>query len=260
MNFIFLLFNFIFICFSTAFTQSVDREKPNDAYIRILNCCDTTQTERWKTGLDLKFKDNYIGRDIRLATYGPVGKISYVGRDFIEVFRTGETEKPIAQIPATLKPGGFYSVVVMGIIGKTDSDVVVKLIEEYPLTNQERPPGTFRMVVLNAIKNYPVLFRPVGDKTSSIPKFSETAELNLPLGEQEMELIYENEERKTITNPWIVLIEEGGDYLTVIHPSRDRGSLPTLLQLNMAEARATLLSVTRDKDTEETSRDDTANP
>ncbi len=83
-----------------------DPEKPRDAFVKIMNACDTSQNERWRTGLDLKFKDQTIGKDIRLGERGPTGKISFTGRDFIEVFRRGDDSGPLVRVPANLKAGG----------------------------------------------------------------------------------------------------------------------------------------------------------
>jgi hypothetical protein len=222
--------------------QTEPREKPTDAYIRILNCCDTDQAERWRTGLDLKFKDNYIGRDIRIARQGPLGKISFVGKDTIEVFRTGGTQDPIAKIPASLKAGGFYTILVLGNLGASASDVQVKLVEEYPIPEDTIPPGMVRMQLVNAVKNFPAAIRIKSTSGNPSPKWAELSQYLLPPGELEMDLVYRDSGGKVVTVPWVVEISADEDYVGVIHPSRDRSDIPSFLRINVAASRNEILT------------------
>jgi hypothetical protein len=223
-------------------SQSEAPEKPKDAYIRILNCCDTDQAERWKTGLDLKFKDTYIGRDIRLARQGPLGKISFVGKDTIEVFRTGGTQDPIAKIPASLKSGGFYTILILGNLGASASDVQVKLVEEYPIPEDTIPPGMVRMQLVNAVKNFPATIRIKSTSDNPSPKWAELSQFYLAPGEVEMDLVYRDSGGKVVTVPWVVELSAGEDYVGVIHPSRDRSDIPSFLRINVAASRDEILT------------------
>jgi hypothetical protein len=229
-------------------SQSDAPEKPKDAHIRILNCCDTSQAERWKTGLDLKFKDQYIGRDIRIAQRGPVGKISFVGKDTIEVFRTGDESRAIARIPASLKAGGFYTIVVLGNLGASASDVEIKLIEEFPISEEELRPDMVRMQLVNAIKNYPAGLTIKSGSANSSPKYSELQKYFFTPGELEMNLVYRHESGKIVSVPWVIETARGEDYVAVIHPSNHRSNTPTIMRINVAAARNQILDLQKNEE------------
>jgi hypothetical protein len=237
-----------FLCVpSSLHSQSDAPEKPKDAHIRILNCCDTDQAERWKTGLDLKFKDQYIGRDIRIAQRGPVGKISFVGKDTIEVFRAGDESRAIARIPASLKAGGFYTIVVLGKLGASASDVEIKLVEEFPISEEELRPDMVRMQLVNAIKNYPVALTIKSGNANSAPKYSELQKYFFTPGELEMNLVYRQVSGKIVSVPWVIETARGEDYVAVIHPSKHRGNTPTLMRINVAASRDEILNPPMDE-------------
>jgi hypothetical protein len=222
--------------------QSESTEKPKDAYIRILNCCDTDQEARWKTGLDLKFKGEFIGRDIRIGRQGPLGKIEFVGRDNIEVFRTENPKEAIAKIPATLKPGGFYTILVLGNLAANASDVKLKLIEEFPVPETDLIPGMVRMQLVNAVKNYPTALNLKANAPAAPPKYGEVAKIFLPIGEVKMDLIYRGSGSQIVSIPWTIETSNGEDYVGVIHPSRHRSDTPTFSRINVATSRDAILN------------------
>lgn len=229
-------------------SQSDTPEKPKDAYIRILNCCDTDQAERWKTGLDLKFKDKYIGKDIRIARQGPVGKISFVGKDTIEVFRTGSANQAIARIPASLKAGGFYTILVLGNLSASESNVEIKLIEDFPFLENELQPGMVRVQLVNAVKQYPVALSMKSRGINSSLKYSELQKYYFVPGQLEMDLVYRDKSGKAVTVHWLIETAPGEDYLAVIHPSRDRGDIPTFLRINVAASRNQILNLQKNEE------------
>jgi hypothetical protein len=229
-------------------SQSDTPEKPKDADIRILNCCDTDQAERWRTGLDLKFKNQYIGRDIRIAQRGPVGKISFVGKDTIEVFRTEDANRAIARIPASLKAGGFYTILVLGNLGASTSDVEIKLIEEFPMPENELQPDMVRMQLVNAVKNYPVALKIRSGSTNSSPEYSELQKYFFAPGELEMDLVYRQDSGKVVSVPWLIETARGDDYVAVIHPSKHRSNTPTFMRINVAASRNQILNLQKNEE------------
>ena len=229
-------------------SQSDTPEKPKDAYIKILNCCDTDQAERWKTGLDLKFKDQYIGRDIRIAQRGPVGKISFVGKDTIEVFRTEDASRAIARIPASLKAGGFYTILILGNLGASNSDVEIKLIEEFPMPENELQPDMVRMQLVNAVKQYPVALSMKSRGINSSLKYSELQKYYFVPGQLEMDLVYRDKSGKAVTVPWLIETARGDDYVVVIHPSKHRSNTPAFMRINVAESRNQILNLQKNEE------------
>ncbi|MEI6071600.1 MAG: hypothetical protein WCS31_07395 [Verrucomicrobiae bacterium] len=207
-------------------------EKPRVASIKILNACDTAQPDRWRTGLDLKFKDRAIGRDIRIGERGPVGRISFTGKDFIEVFRHGEDSRPLARVPATLK-AGCYTIVVVGQLDADSSSVDVQVIEEFPIPQESLRPGQCRVQLLNAVRKFPVAVEINGRKLAPIA-CGEIRELFFPPGEMDIVLLF-SDLRGGIGRLQSGMLAKAGDNCTaVIQPSAERSDRPELTRANAA--------------------------
>lgn len=233
------------ICLLSAFSNSLlhsqtggnspGDEKMKDAYVKIVNACDTSQPERWRTGLDLKFKDQAIGRDIRLGERGPIGKISFVGRDLIDVYRHGDS-RVLASVPARLQAGGIYTLVVMGSLEANSADLKVEVIEEFPLPPESERPGQCRVVFLNAVKSYPVSIS-VGKETPLTLAFGEKRELFLNPGEQDLGLWFRDSKGAPQRLQAGMVAETGANYTAVLHPSEERSDRPSLFRFNAVEDR-----------------------
>ncbi len=225
-------------CLLQAQTQSgpTDDDKPRDAYVKIINACDTSQTERWKTGLDLKFKNRPIGQDIRLGERGPIGKISFTGKDVIDVYRNGDDSRALASVPALLKRGGFYTLVVMGQIEAATADLSVLVIEEFPLPPESDRPGQCRVTFVNSIQKYPVSLSVGDDPPIQLP-FGQGKELFLSPGEVDLGLWFTDSKGKKQRLQAGMIAEPGANYTAVVHPSEERSDRPSLLRSNAVEDR-----------------------
>ena len=211
-------------------------EKPADAFIKIMNACDTSQEDRWRTGLDLKFKDRTIGSDIRLGERGPVGKIAFTGRDFIEVFRHDENSAPLARVPATLKAGGSYTLVVVGRLEAGSAALDVRVVEEYPIPDESRHKGSCRLQLLNAVEKYPVAIGINKDKPVRMP-FGELREFLLSPGTIDIGLFFSDSHGETRRLQAGMIAEQGGNFTAVILPSAERSDRPDFVRFNAAAAR-----------------------
>lgn len=213
-----------------------DAEKPKDAFIKIVNACDTAQPERWRTGLDLTFKGSLIGRDIRAGERGPIGKISFTGKDVIEVYKSGESTRALASVPATLKAGGFYTLVTFGNIEAELSNVRVIAVEEYPLAPASERPGQCRVVFLNTIASYPISLSVGKDAPRPLP-FGEITEMFFSPGEVDLGIWFRDPKGEMRRLQSGLIAEAGGNYTAVIHPSAERSDRPSLFRANAAEDR-----------------------
>ena len=212
-------------------------DKPKDAYIKIINACDTTQPERWRTGLDLKFKGKPIGRDIRLGERGPIGKISFTGKDVIEVFRQGDDTQALASVPALLKGGGFYTLVIMGQIGASSADLKVAVVEEYPLPPSSERPGLCRVDLLNAVQAYPVSLS-IGKDPPQPLTFGERKEIFLPPGEIDLGLWFTDSKGVRQRLQAGMVAQAGGNITAVVHPSEERADRPGFFRADAMDDRA----------------------
>jgi hypothetical protein len=207
-----------------------------DAYVKIINACDTSQPERWRTGLDLKFKGKPIGRDIRLGERGPVGKISFTGKDVIEVYRQGDDSHALASVPALLKRGGLYTLVVMGEIGTSSANLRVVVVEEYPLPQSSERPGLCRVILLNAVQAYPVSLS-IGKDLPQVLTSGEQKEMFLPPGEIDIGLWFTDTKGIRQRLQAGMVAHAGGNITAVVHPSKERADRPSFFRANAMDDR-----------------------
>jgi len=218
-----------------------DPEKPRNAFVKIMNACDTSQNERWRTGLDLKFKDQTIGKDIRLGERGPTGKISFTGRDFIEVFRQGDDSRPLVRVPANLKAGGFYTLVVLGQLDADSAQVDVRVVEEYPVPEASDKKDRCRMQLVNAVGKFPVAIGIKNEKPIPI-SFGEIRELVFSPGAVDLGLFFQNSKGETQRLQSGLIAKPGDNLTAIVHPSAERPERPELLRVNAASDRVPALT------------------
>ena len=201
------------------------KDQPKDAWIKILNVCDTAQPERWRTGLDLRFQDQTIGRDIRLGETGPAGEIAFTGKDFIEVFRHGTDAHPLARVPANLNAGGHYTLVIMGELEVGSANLDVRVIEEYPIPQESLRQGQCRVQLLNAVQKFPVAVEINKQKLAPMA-FKEIREVFLLPGEMDIGLLFTDARGETRRLQSGLVAKPGDHYTAVIHPSAERSDRP----------------------------------
>jgi len=227
---------------SFAQTPDTDAPKPEDAYVRILNGCDTSQSERWRTGVDLKFKDKIIGADIRLGEKGPLGKISFIGRDTIDVYRHGDSSQSIASVPAKLQQGGFYTLVVLGDLEASSADLKVAVVQEFPLAQESQRSGQCRIVLINTVSAYPVGLSIGNNPPQKLP-YGEVKELFLPPGELDLGLWFTDKTGKSKRLQAGMIAEAGANFTAIVHPSQERSDRPAFFRINSREDRAMIQEV-----------------
>ncbi len=204
------------------------------AHIKILNVCDTSQADRWRTGVDLRFRERTIGRDIRIGERGPVGRILFTGKDLIEVFRSGGDPRPLLRVPAALKASGVYTLIVMGQLESAALDV--RVVEEYPIPQESIRPGQCRVQLLNALEKFPVQVE-INRQRAPALAFGETCEIFLTPGEVEISLLFPNATGGISRLESGMLAKPGDNYTLVIHPSAERSDRPELFRANAAAER-----------------------
>jgi hypothetical protein len=208
-----------------------------NAHIKILNVCDTSQADRWRTGVDLRFQERTIGKDIRMGERGPLGRITFTGKDFIEIFRAGGDPGPLLRVPATLKASGVYTLVVMGQLDAASTTLDVRVIEEYPIPKESIRPEQCRIQLLNALQKFPVAVEINRQKAPALA-FGETCEIFLTPGEVTITLIFGDGAKGASRLQSGMVAKPGDNYTLVIHPSAERSDRPELFRANAAAERA----------------------
>lgn len=197
-------------------------DQTREVSVRIINACDTMQSERWRTGLDLAFQGRVIGRDIRLGESGPRGKIHCAGSDVIEVFR--HRGPVLVRVPARLRAGGQYTLVVFGQLEADSARLKVRMIEEAA----GKPDAPCRILVINTIENFPVALGINQSPPSRLPA-GEVRELDFSPGLVALGLYFPD----PLGNPRRLQAglraEPGSLHTAVIHPSPERPDRPALI-------------------------------
>lgn len=214
----------LLVATATAHASDLRTEAPSDASIRILNGCDTSQKERWRTGLDLTFKGRIIGQDIRLGESGPRGKITCAGKDVIEVFRHGTSAPALARVPAKLRDGGTYSLIVYGQLESDSARLGVRVIEEAT----GKPDGMCRMILINTIEKFPVAIGIDLAAPASLPA-GEVREFVFSPGQVNIGLYFLDPQGKPQRLQAGLRAEPGARHTAVIHPSSERPDRPALI-------------------------------
>jgi hypothetical protein len=215
---------FLLTAAATGQAEEPHAEQPRDASIRILNACDTSQKDRWRTGLDLTFQGGVIGRDIRLGESGPCGKITCTGKDVIEVFRNGTSGPALVRVPAKLRDGGRYSLVVFGQIEADSARLGVRVIEEVA----DKPDAQCRMLLLNAIEKFPVAIGINQSPPTDLP-VGEVREFVFAPGQVDIGLYFLDPQGKSRRLQAGLRAEPGGRHTAVILPSPERPDRPALI-------------------------------
>lgn len=217
----------IFLLLAAAATvraSEADTDEPTDASIRIINGCDTSQKERWRTGLDLTFHGRMIGRDIRLGESGPRGRITCAGKDVIEVFRHGASAPSLLRVPAKLRDGGSYSLVVFGLLEADSARLEARVIEEAA----GKPDGMCRMLVIDTIKNFPVAIAIDPAPPASLPA-GEVREFICAPRPVNIGLYFIDPQGNLRRLQAGLRAEPNGRQTAVLHPSSERPDRPALI-------------------------------
>jgi len=223
------------LCVKALFAQSPEPEEtPRDALIKIINACNTSQSERWKTGIDLAFKDIQIGSDIRIGERGPLGKITFVGRDTIDIYRHGDTQRKIASIPAKLDAKSLYSLVVVGSIEEASASVDIVVIREDPLPERSKVPGKARVLFVNGVDDYQIGVSFGNSAPQVLAPLQQLESFHDP-GELDLGLWFTDSNGKKQRIQSGILLSQNESITAVIYASAERGDRPSLLVLNPSE-------------------------
>jgi len=151
-----ILFGFLFSVLAlSAPAQESAPDKPKEGFVRIINACTVELKEPWRAGVDLTFKDQVLARDMRGGEGAAYKPITFVGKDAVDVMPTGQKTK-VSSVPASFEKGGFYSILLTGMINEDGFKVAPLVVPDFPVPEAKIRQGFGRVKVLNAVTTFPV--------------------------------------------------------------------------------------------------------
>ncbi|MFV0415464.1 MAG: hypothetical protein ACK5NG_03770 [Chthoniobacterales bacterium] len=215
------------------------KEEPSVAYIKILNACDTNQSERWKTGLNLTFNEETLGSDVRIGEIGLLARVSSTSKDELSIFRSDVSGKSVGtqaleKIPAKFQEGGLYTAVVLGDIEENSANLQLQVLQQYPIPPQSKRPGKCRVVLLNAISKFPVSVDIAGGNPQQLA-FNKPSEFFINPGEVNIGLNFKDKRGKDQRIQSGLVAQAGGNIIAVVLYPAERGDRPTLRRFDVSQ-------------------------
>lgn len=210
------------------------------AYVSFVNACTTDLQEAWRASADIIFKGAHLATDLRIGENSLLRPVESGGQGVIEIRRHG-TEQVLAQIPASLQPGTFTTVVLSGLIG-TKSDVKETVLRDYPLDDSQKRAGFARLVLLTTITGYPTRMSVGRESMTTLPPVSSTVQFLRP-GEKEIKMFFKDKrlgDRELHTSSG-VLAKDGGNYDVIVFDSPRVPGRPNVLVIDVDLQRKELL-------------------
>jgi len=236
----FLGLTFLFITLQNVFPQENEtvKEKKETALVKIFNACHRGVTPLWQTGLDLKFKDQLLADDIRVAEVGSPREIEFAGKDTIDVFRNenflnekrtpaGSQPKASAQITTSFLPQSISLIVVEGDMLVEKEQISVKVIQEFPQPPDALKPTTSRIVFVGARQGEAVYLDLGGEQRVTL-NYGDAKEVFLSPGEKEINLLYLNDDSSVKRQLAVFKFEPGKYYTGILLPGGEKPDRPLL--------------------------------
>lgn len=208
------------------------------AYVTVVNCCETDMDERWRASLDVKFKDQWLARDLRIGERSAHRPLEMDGQGEVEIFLHGSGER-LARLPARFEPDSSSSIILTGRISSNRQNVEALVLEDYPVPSSKVRSGQARLQIVNTINSYPVQIS-FGESRPQPLAANSTSEIYIPAGDTEVGLWFpfrNSGTRKTVSG---LVAENGASYTLAIYASDARPDRPSLYASNPATDRREL--------------------
>lgn len=200
------------------------------AYVKIINACETSLAERWRAGLDFRFKKQNLATDVRIGEQGPYRKVEITGRDRLLVYRHGESRASL-QLPANLENGGFYTLVLTGLIGDPADSLKAEILRDYPLGDKSASPEQARVTILNAVAKFPVSLS-IGEGHPQILPIGTQREITQAVGQGDLAIWFKNKDGEPRKIGASLQMDGGETYTVVIYPSAERPDRPAVFRFS----------------------------
>lgn len=230
----------LFIILQKVFPQDNEavKEKKETALVKIFNACDRGETPLWQTGLDLKFKDQLLADDIRVAEVGSPREIEFGSKDTIDVFRNenfltekrtpvGSKPRASAQTITSFVPQSISVILVEGNLSPEKEQIFVKVIQEFPQPPDVLRPTTSRIVFVGARSGEAVYLDIVGEQRVTL-NYGDAKEIFISPGEKEINLLYLQDDSSVKRQLAVFKFAAGKYYTGILLPGGEKPDRPLL--------------------------------
>jgi hypothetical protein len=214
------------------------KDKKETALVKIFNACHRGTTPLWQTGVDLKFKDQLLADDIRVAEVSAPREIEFQGKDTVDVFRnenfmtekrtpTGSFPKAAARAAASFLPQSISVLLVEGDLMMEKENLSIKIIQEFPQPDGVLKPTTSRVVLISAREGEDIHLDLGGEQRVTL-KHGDSKEFFLSPGEKEINLIYLKDDSSVKRQLSVFKFEAGKYYTGILLPGSEKPDRPLL--------------------------------
>ena len=238
----FFLISLIFFSLSNYLVRAQGNEDSKDkketALVKIFNGCHRGTTPLWQTGVDLKFKDQLLADDIRVAEVSAPREIEFQGKDTVDVYRnenfitekrppTDSLPKAVASAAASFLPQSISVLLVAGDLMLEKENLSIKIIQEFPQPPGALKPTTARVVFISARAGED-LYLDLGGEQRVTLKYGDSKEVFLSPGEKEIYLLYLKHDSSVKRQLSVFKFEAGKYYTGIVLPGSEKPDRPLL--------------------------------
>jgi hypothetical protein len=214
-----------------------DHKRSNKSYVRIINSVHATVDPVWNSGLDLRWKDDFLMKDIRAGEGGGFMEIENDGKSPLTITRHSNND---TLYRGTLKidKASFVTLIVFGSLSEKSSavkvDVKVTAIGEEESGNN--------LSIFNGIESFPVKLK-IGSDAISAPAIFKWEQRQLSAGTSLIEIHFVDEREREQRIEQQLMLEEGAKYSLFLlpNPNNTGRKRPRIFLVNETESRADAL-------------------
>ena len=225
----------MFCCHS--FAQDKD-EKPKEAFVKIFNACQRNGVKKWQTGLDLKFRDAPLAKDVRVGEAGLVRQISFFEKDTVEVYRCEEfldknrseaepSARSAAKVQTSFAARSVTLLLVHGILNAGGEFIEVDVIREFPVPAESMRPGMARIVFMNVRPGASVALK-IGNQTPLSLSYKESREVFLEPDDTDILLNYTGKDNQIKTQIAAFKFMPDCSYTAIVYPAAELPDRPAI--------------------------------
>lgn len=214
-----------------------DENEEKSAFVKIFNASLRVDVEKWETGINLKFHNEPLAKDVRIGEGGLIRKINYKSKDTVDVYRNQEhLENPIpdsaltpaAKLSAGFEQGSITLIVVHGELEGGKENLKIEAIREFPVSEESLHPGMARLYLGNFRQGDPI-FLLIGEMEPLELSYNEKREIFITPGETEIFLIHKEEGKIDYKRQLAAFkFQADHNYTGIISPAAEIPSRPSL--------------------------------
>lgn len=231
----FWLFSAIFCCRSFAQEKN---EKPKEAFIKIFNACQRNGVEKWQTGLDLKFRDAPLARDVRVGEAGLVRQITFFEKDTVDVYRCEEfadknrstpefPARTAAKVQTSFEARSVTLLLVHGALNAEGEAIEIDAIKEFPVPAESMRPGMARVFFMNVRPGERVTLK-IGNQTPISLSYKESREVFLEPDNTDILLNYTGKDNQIKKQIAAFKLMPDCSYTAIVYPAAELPDRPAI--------------------------------